>query len=186
MPITFLAFDLLHQDGHDLTGRPYEERREALEALGLEGSRWGVAPTVPGTGRDALQVAHGLGLNGVIAKRRKSPYTPGTRSKDWILAELIPRSRACRARGPHLIAGYRVSRETRDDLFHVKRDRRSRSRASPRLTRDSRKYTSARPDTSSVSAIAAATHGYCQASSVTPTTAPSSARLVPDVGDRLR
>jgi bifunctional non-homologous end joining protein LigD len=84
--ITFLAFDLLHQDGHDLTGRPYEERREALDALGLEGSRWGVAPTVPGTGRDALQVAHGLGLKAVIAKRRKSPYTPGTTSKDWILA----------------------------------------------------------------------------------------------------
>jgi len=86
VPITFLAFDLLHQDGHDLTARSYEERREALEALGLEGGRWGVAPTVPGSGRDALQVAHGLGLNGVIAKRRKSPYAPGITSKDWILA----------------------------------------------------------------------------------------------------
>jgi bifunctional non-homologous end joining protein LigD len=85
VPITFLAFDLLHLDGRDLTGRPYEERREALEALGVEGGRWGVAPAVPGTGRDALQVAHGLGLHGVIAKRRRSPYRPGATSADWVL-----------------------------------------------------------------------------------------------------
>ena len=85
VPITFLAFDLLHQDGHDLTGRSYEERREALEALGLGGGRWGVAPTVPGTGRDAVQVAHGLGLGAVVAKRRKSPYRPGVTSEDWVL-----------------------------------------------------------------------------------------------------
>ena len=85
VPITFLAFDLLHRDGHDLTGRPYEDRREALEALGLDGGRWSVAPAVPGTGRDALQVAHGLGLDGVVAKRRKSPYQPGITGGDWIL-----------------------------------------------------------------------------------------------------
>lgn len=85
VPITFLAFDLLHLDGHDLTGRPYAERRDALEALGLEGGRWGVAPTGPGTGRGALQVAHGLGLDAVVAKRRKSPYQAGVASNDWIL-----------------------------------------------------------------------------------------------------
>jgi bifunctional non-homologous end joining protein LigD len=84
VPITFLAVDLLHLDGRDLTGRRYEERRAALEALGLDGGRWGVAPAVPGTGRDALQVARGLGLDGVIAKRRRSPYQPGV-STDWVL-----------------------------------------------------------------------------------------------------
>ena len=86
VPITFLAFDVLHQDGHDLTDRPYDKRRDALEALGLEGPRWGVAPTVAGTGRDALQVARGLGLDSVVAKRRKSPYRPGVASEDWIHA----------------------------------------------------------------------------------------------------
>ena len=85
VPITFLAFDLLHLDGRDLIGRPYEERRAALETLGLEGDRWGVAPAVPGTGRDALKVAHGLGLNGVVAKRRRSLYRSGVTTADWIL-----------------------------------------------------------------------------------------------------
>jgi bifunctional non-homologous end joining protein LigD len=84
-PITFLAVDLLHLDGHDVTGRPYRDRREGLEALWLEGDRWGVTPSVPGTGRDALGVARGLGLDGIVAKRLTSPYRPGSRSEDWIL-----------------------------------------------------------------------------------------------------
>jgi bifunctional non-homologous end joining protein LigD len=85
VPVTFLAFDLLHLDGLDQTGLPYRERRERLEGLGLAGERWSVAPTVPGTGRDAREVAHGLGLNGIVAKRLTSHYEPGTRSPDWIL-----------------------------------------------------------------------------------------------------
>jgi len=84
-PITFLAFDLLHLDGRDLTGRAYQDRRQALETLRLDGERWSVAPSVPGTGRDAVRVAHGLDLHGVVAKRLTSPYRPGARSQDWVL-----------------------------------------------------------------------------------------------------
>jgi bifunctional non-homologous end joining protein LigD len=85
VPITFLAIDLLHRDGYDLTDRPYRDRREALEALGLEGERWGVAPSLRDTGRAALGVARGLGLAGIVAKRLASPYQAGTKSSDWIL-----------------------------------------------------------------------------------------------------
>jgi bifunctional non-homologous end joining protein LigD len=87
VPLTYLAFDLLHLDGLDATGRPYRERRELLESLGLDGERWSVAPTVPGTGRDALAVASGLGLSGVVAKRLRSPYEPGKKSDDWVLVD---------------------------------------------------------------------------------------------------
>ena len=34
-PVVYAIFDLLHLDGHDLMGRPYSERRAALEALEL-------------------------------------------------------------------------------------------------------------------------------------------------------
>jgi bifunctional non-homologous end joining protein LigD len=83
--VTYLAFDLLHQDGLDTTALPYRDRRKLLESLGLDGERWSVAPAVPGTGRDALQTARGLGLPGVVAKRLTSPYEPGKKSADWIL-----------------------------------------------------------------------------------------------------
>jgi bifunctional non-homologous end joining protein LigD len=85
VPVTYLAFDLLHRDGLDLTPLPYRDRRAQLESLGLDGERWSVAPAVPGTGRDALMVAKDLGLDGVLAKRLASPYTPGAQSSDWVL-----------------------------------------------------------------------------------------------------
>jgi bifunctional non-homologous end joining protein LigD len=85
VPVTFLAFDLLHLDGRDQTGLRYRVRREALEALALDGDRWSVAPAVPGSGRDALEIADGLGLKGVVAKRLSSRYEPGLKSADWVL-----------------------------------------------------------------------------------------------------
>jgi bifunctional non-homologous end joining protein LigD len=87
VPVSYLAFDLLHLDGRDMTELPYRERRALLESIGLNGERWSVAPTVPGTGRDALRVAHDLGLSGVVAKRLASPYQPGKQSPDWVLVE---------------------------------------------------------------------------------------------------
>jgi bifunctional non-homologous end joining protein LigD len=87
VPVTYLAFDLLHLNGLDTTALPYRERRGQLESLGLAGERWSVAPTVPGTGRDALTVAKDLGLPGVVAKRLASPYVPGAKSADWVLVE---------------------------------------------------------------------------------------------------
>ena len=40
VPVTFVIFDLLHLDGESLLGLPYEERRERLAELGLDGDSW--------------------------------------------------------------------------------------------------------------------------------------------------
>src|SRR6185437_2409839 len=37
VPVTYMVFDLLWQDGHSLTAKPYNERRRALEKLKLAG-----------------------------------------------------------------------------------------------------------------------------------------------------
>src|SRR5215213_2797301 len=39
-PVTYVVFDLLHLDGRDLMDEPYEERRERLESLELDGDNW--------------------------------------------------------------------------------------------------------------------------------------------------
>jgi bifunctional non-homologous end joining protein LigD len=36
MPVTLVIFDLVYLDGQDLTGRPLVERKQALDALGLD------------------------------------------------------------------------------------------------------------------------------------------------------
>ena len=80
--IVFYAFDLLHLDGADLTGEPLDERRARLPEL-LEGSGLLLSRELPGTPAAIVQAARGLGLEGVIAKRRDSPYEPGERSGAW-------------------------------------------------------------------------------------------------------
>jgi bifunctional non-homologous end joining protein LigD len=82
-PATFIAFDVLRLYGVDLTARPWQERREALERLAPSGSAWQLSPVYDD--RDALVAATlERGLEGVVAKRRLSPYRPGTRSPDWL------------------------------------------------------------------------------------------------------
>jgi bifunctional non-homologous end joining protein LigD len=81
-PATLIAFDLLRVDGVDVTDRPWQERRQLLEALGAQ-ETWQLSPV-----QDDLEallaatVEHNL--EGVVAKRRASRYHPNSRSRDWI------------------------------------------------------------------------------------------------------
>lgn len=81
-PVQFLAFDLLSLGGRDLMRRPYAERREALEGLGLSG-RWAVPPYQTGPGAVVQEASRSLGLEGIVAKRLDSPYLPGQRTPFW-------------------------------------------------------------------------------------------------------
>ncbi|SET30757.1 DNA polymerase ligase N-terminal domain-containing protein [Nonomuraea wenchangensis] len=78
-----VLYDLLYDDGHALLDRPYAERRAALEALEVSGSRWQVAPSWPGEAGPVRQAAREQGLPGVVAKRLDSPYEAGP-STSWL------------------------------------------------------------------------------------------------------
>jgi bifunctional non-homologous end joining protein LigD len=84
VPVRYVAFDALELGGEPLTQLPYHERRERLMAAVRETD----AVRVPAdAGRDlrrALAASSRLGLEGVMAKRRDSPYREGRRSRDWI------------------------------------------------------------------------------------------------------
>jgi bifunctional non-homologous end joining protein LigD len=82
-PVTFLLFDLLEDDGEDLTGLPYARRRERLDALNLTAHRWAATPWFRGGGAGVRAASRENGLEGVVAKRLDSPYRPGVRSPDW-------------------------------------------------------------------------------------------------------
>lgn len=83
--VSLLVFDVLSVDGSLLLDEPYERRRDALDGLGLRGSHWDVPPVMAGlSGAEALQVSQAQGLEGIMVKRRSSPYQPGRRSADWV------------------------------------------------------------------------------------------------------
>lgn len=87
MPVTYMIFDLLRLRGEDLTGLAYQDRRAALDGLGLDGPRWAVPPVFP-DGRATWAAAGEHGLEGVMAKRLSSPYRAGVRSPEWVKIKL--------------------------------------------------------------------------------------------------
>jgi bifunctional non-homologous end joining protein LigD len=82
VPITYVVFDLLHLDGHDLMGLPLTDRRRLLHELLDPGPWWRTSP-VHDDGPALLAAADGQGLEGVVAKLVDSRYEPGSRTKLW-------------------------------------------------------------------------------------------------------
>ena len=83
VPVTYMAFDLLHLDGFDLTGVVLEERKEALARVLAPVGPISLVEHLQAEGREAYDGAVALGLEGVVAKRRGSRYLPGKRSDSW-------------------------------------------------------------------------------------------------------
>ena len=76
IPVSFVAFDLLHVDGRDLMRSPHRVRREALESLALhDGFR--IAPETFSDGHELYTAVCEQGLEGIVAKRSSSPYRQG-------------------------------------------------------------------------------------------------------------
>lgn len=82
-PATFVIFDLLELDGTDLTGEAYDVRRAQLREHVHDGAHWQV-PDDFADGAALLEATRLRGLEGVVAKRRRSTYLSGARSQDWI------------------------------------------------------------------------------------------------------
>src|SRR5215217_1214372 len=83
-PVAYVVFDLLFLDGHSLMGMRYDERRERLLALGLNGQAWQTPAHRLSDGAALLEATRAQGLEGIIAKRLDCPYVPGRRSPGWV------------------------------------------------------------------------------------------------------
>lgn len=88
-PAILLIFDILHLEGQSTLGLPYRDRRNLLEGLALSGPAWQTPPAFSGNGTEAVRVSQEQGLEGVVAKRLASFYTPGRRSPDWVKVKNI-------------------------------------------------------------------------------------------------
>lgn len=90
VPVTLHLFDVLEVAGTPTIDEPYERRRARLERLfrARDGVPIDVPPVVDGDPAAALEEAERLGLEGLVAKRRRSAYHPGVRSDDWVKLKL--------------------------------------------------------------------------------------------------
>jgi len=85
IPVTYLAFDVLHVEGVPLLSLPYVTRRETLKTMMGNGPGFLIPPDFPGPDLDAVREASvANGLEGVVVKRLDSVYEPGARSGSWL------------------------------------------------------------------------------------------------------
>jgi bifunctional non-homologous end joining protein LigD len=83
--LVYQAFDILYLDGRLLTHVPLEDRKALLRTVLRTGDRRvRYADHVLTEGKAFLDAAAAQGLEGVVAKHRRSVYEPGYRSKAWL------------------------------------------------------------------------------------------------------
>jgi bifunctional non-homologous end joining protein LigD len=109
-PAILLIFDILHLEGQSTLGLPYRDRRNLLEGLALSGPAWQTPPAFSGNGAEAVGVSQEQGLEGVMAKRLGSMYTPGRRSPDWVKVKNIRTQEV-------IIGGWRPGSGRREDMI---------------------------------------------------------------------
>ncbi|HKT60709.1 MAG TPA: ATP-dependent DNA ligase [Gemmatimonadales bacterium] len=99
VPVVLVCYDLLEERGIDLREQPFVERRERLDRLlratGSAG-RLRLSPAIEAATWDDLGAARGrsraCGAEGLMLKRRASPYGVGRRRGDWWKWKLDPHS----------------------------------------------------------------------------------------------
>lgn len=112
-PTTLVAFDLLRDGRSSLMERPWQDRRDRLEALfhdagDPDDATLAVSDT-SARGSTMLSRARRAGWEGIIAKRTDARYHPGTRSDAWRKLKLL-------FRAEFVVGGYTEPRNSRQHI----------------------------------------------------------------------
>lgn len=82
--LLYYVFDLLHLQGHDLTGLPLTARKALLKKILPFSPHVKVSDHIVRDGMAFFKVVKDTGLEGIIAKHASSAYHTGKRSSEWL------------------------------------------------------------------------------------------------------
>ncbi len=88
--LVYQAFDLLYLDGRSLLDVPLEDRKRLLRSVLKEHPRVRYATHIEGEGLAFYEAATKLGVEGIVAKLRRSRYEPGRRTSAWLKLKIRP------------------------------------------------------------------------------------------------
>ena len=89
-PFVYEVFDLLFLDGRSLLDEPLQERRRLLGKVLRADPRVRMSEDITGDGIAFFEAARTRGLEGIMAKDRRSTYLPGKRSMAWQKVKIRP------------------------------------------------------------------------------------------------
>ena len=88
-PVAFIAYDILEYYGEDIRYRPMAERRALLEEIiaNINYPQLHISPVIAFTKWDDLRelrtMSRAMGSEGIMLKRKNSPYQVGRKRGDW-------------------------------------------------------------------------------------------------------
>jgi bifunctional non-homologous end joining protein LigD len=109
-PAIYVVFDVLEKDGEPLIDKPLQGRRKILEESLKEGKNVVFSVSVEEYGEAFYEATLEKGLEGVMAKKKKSTYEPGRRSSSWLK---IKKAKECDC----VIFGYTKGKGSRKATF---------------------------------------------------------------------
>lgn len=84
IPLVYYVFDLLSVNGTSVMDQPLIERKELLHSLLPQSDVIKYCDHVETKGEELFAAMQKQGLEGMIAKRKTSHYSPGARNNDWL------------------------------------------------------------------------------------------------------
>ena len=108
IPIVYYVFDLLYLDGYNLMNAALEQRKALLDSVLRRGDLIRYSDHYLGTGTALFEAAAQHGLEGIMAKRRRSAYVQ-KRSSDWLKIKIVRRQES-------VIGGYTDPRGARENF----------------------------------------------------------------------
>ncbi|MGA8029004.1 MAG: DNA ligase D, partial [Bryobacteraceae bacterium] len=87
-PATLFLFDVLYVDGYDVRGVALEERKRLLNSLVTPSERIRVSEAFEADGERMFEAARQMGLEGILAKDRRSTYE-SSRSTCWLKLKVL-------------------------------------------------------------------------------------------------
>jgi bifunctional non-homologous end joining protein LigD len=82
--LVYYIFDLLYYDGHDLSSLPLIRRKELLRKVVQDYPHIRYSDHIEDTGVAMFTQLQHLEIEGMMAKRKESPYRSGIRAEDWL------------------------------------------------------------------------------------------------------
>jgi bifunctional non-homologous end joining protein LigD len=101
--LVYYIFDMLHLEGHDLTGLPLLRRRDLLRQVLPKLPHLRLSEAIPDQGEALYTEAVQAGLEGVVGKDANGVYQIGARSRSWLKVK-------ARAKQEFVIGGYTAPR----------------------------------------------------------------------------
>ncbi len=89
--LVYYVFDLLWLEGRDLTGLPLTERRALLQSVVPAEGLIRYSESFDTGGKEFFATAQRLGLEGIMAKKTNSYYSPGIRTREWLKIKTVSR-----------------------------------------------------------------------------------------------